>query len=246
MKTSIFHFRSVGGLKNDQGFVMVLALMILLIVSLLGSLVLKVSNNELLTSGNLEGSVAGFYLMESLGQLGIEKLIQQNVQGDDCLEAVPERCLVKELHRPEHTTLPWLDEAWSGASSKDVFDLRVFDPAVKEDLSSFPKVAPFPDNWFGGEQHVARIPRSLQGGAEYSLEPPGYVDKEDGGDDLIRYAVQDRGRIGVYSMGANDPVLRDYRIYGLYFVGSGRSLGYSGKFGIELGYRIELATMDIM
>ena len=246
MKRVIHHSIQYLQSEGDGGFVMVLALTILLIVSLLGTLSLRVSNNEVLTSGNLEGSVASFYLLESIGQLGIEKLVQQNVQGDDCLEAIPERCLVKELHHADTTTLPWLDEAWSGDTSKDVFDLRVFDPTVKEDLSTLPKIAPFPDNWFGAGQRVSRVPEVFRVGSEYSLEPPGYLDREDGGDDLIRYALQDQGRIGVYSIGANDPVLREYRIYGLYFVGVGRSQGYPGKYGIELGYRLELATMEIM
>ncbi len=56
---------------NNRGFVMILALMVLLIVSLLGTLSLRVSNTEVLTSGTLEGSVASFYMLESLGQLGI-------------------------------------------------------------------------------------------------------------------------------------------------------------------------------
>ena len=119
-------------------------------------------------------------------------------------------------------------------------------PTLREDHAVFPKIKPFPDNWYGGDQKSARVPVSLQAGSVHSLEPPGYHDREDGGDDLIRYAVQDHGRIGVYSIGAKDPVIREYRVYGLYYVGAGSSRGYPGKFSVELGYRLELAGMEIM
>ena len=163
-------------LQCDHGFVMVLALMVLLIVSLLGSLSLKVSNTEVITSGNHEGLVASFYMLESLGQLGIKQLVKQNEGGDDCIEAIPERCLVKNLYHADTTALPWLDEVWSENTTKDVFDLRVLDPTVREDLSAHPKIRPFPDNWYGGSQKVARLPESLQAGSAISLEPPGYQD----------------------------------------------------------------------
>ena len=225
---------------------MVLALMVLLIVSLLGSLSLKVSNTEVLTSGALEGSVASFYILESLGQVGINKLIQQNVNGDDCIEAAPKRCLVKELYHADTTFLPWLDTVWANNPARDVFDLRVMDPTVRDDFSAFPKIAPFPANWHGGSQKTARVPDPLKAGSQYSLEPPGYHDIDEGGEDLIRYAVQDHGRIGVYSIGLGDPVIREYRIYGLYYVGTDRTRGYPGKYALELGYRLELAEMEIM
>ena len=225
---------------------MILALMVLLVVSLLGSLSLRVSNTEVITSGSLEGSVASFYVLESLGQLGIEKLVQQNVNGDDCIEPVPEHCLVKELHHADISTLPWLDEVWSKDTSKNLFDLRVMDPGKKEDLSVFPKIVPFPDNWFGLDQKTVRVPESLQSNSVNSLEPPGYHDMGKGGGDLIRYAVQDHGRIGVYSVGADDPVIREYRVYGLYYVGAGSARGYPGKYAIEVGYRLELVDMEII
>ena len=231
---------------SNRGFVMVLALMVLLILSLLGSLSLKVSNTEVLTSGTVEGSVASFYVLESLGQLGIQKLVRQNVTGEDCIEATPQQCLVRELYHVDITKLPWLDEIWSGNITKDVFDLGVMDPTLGEDLAVLPKVKPFPDNWYGGDQKSARVPMPLQVGSFHSLEPPGYHDREDGGDDLIRYAVQDHGRIGVYSIGAKDPVIREYRVYGLYYVGAGSSRGYPGKYAVELGYRLELAEMEII
>lgn len=246
MKTmKLNKFSRITGTDN-RGFVMILALMVLLIVVVLGSLSLRISNTEVLTSGTLQGSVASFYMMESLGQLGVQKLVQQNINGDDCIEAEPEHCLVKELYYVDATTLPWLDEAWSGDTSKEVFNLRVFDPTIKEDLSVFPKVVKFPDNWIDGNQKVARVPDALQVGNGYSLEPAGYQDAEDGGKDFIRFAVQDHGRVGIYSIGAGDPILKEYRIYGLYYVDAGRSIGYSGKYGIELGYRLELASMEIL
>jgi hypothetical protein len=110
----------------------------------------------------------------------------------------------------------------------------------------YPKIAPFPDNWFGHDQKTERIPESLQSKSVNSLEPPGYHDMEEGGGDLIRYAVQDQGRIGVYSIGTDDPVIREYRVYGLYYVGADSLRGYPGKFSIELGYRLELADMEII
>ncbi len=225
---------------------MVLALMVLLVVSLMGALSLRVANTEVVTSGSLESSVASFYLLESIGLLGVEELVRQNVSGDDCIEAVPEDCRVKLLHLAQNSVLEWLDQAWSADAARPVYDLGVLDATVSEDDSVFPRIAPFPRNWVGDGQRTARIPEVFRGGGPLSLEPPGYVDVEDGGDDLIRYAVQDRGRIGAYSIGSDDPVIRDYRIYGLYRVGASGGRGYPGTFGIELGYRMELAPMEIL
>ena len=57
---------SIQGL-GDNGFVLILALMVLLVISLLGALSIKISTTEVITSGNLEGSVASFYMLESIG-----------------------------------------------------------------------------------------------------------------------------------------------------------------------------------
>ena len=246
MKISSLNIFSRKNSYDNRGFVMVMALMVLLIVSLLGSVSLKVSNTEVLTSGTFEGSVASLYVLESLGQLGLTKLVQQNVTGDDCIEPVPKRCLVKQLYHAGTSSLPWLDEARSADPIKEVFDLRTMNPLTKEDLSVFPKIKPFPDNWYGSNQKTVRVPAMLRVGSEHSLEPPGYLDMEDGGEDLIRYAVQDQGRIGVYSIGADDPVIKEYRVFGLYFVGPNSMRGYPGKYGLELGYRLELAGMEVM
>lgn len=230
---------------GDQGFIMVLALMVLLVMSLLGVTSLRLSNSEVITSGSLEGSVASFYLLEGIGQLGIAQLVRQNVAGNDCIEAVPEECRVKQLYQPDTSTLPWLDEIWS-EKDRDVYDLRVLDTAASEDDSIFPKILSFPYNWTTEGQRVVRVPDAFRGGGPVSLEPSGYVDVDDGGTDLIRFAVRDQGRRGVYSIGSNNPVIRDYRIFGLYHFGSGGVGGYSGTFGIELGYRLQLAKMEIL
>lgn len=230
---------------GDQGFIMVLALMVLLVMSLLGVTSLRLSNSEVITSGSLEGSVASFYLLEGIGQLGIAQLVRQNVAGDDCIEAVPEECRVKQLYRPDISTLPWLDEIWSDKARK-VYDLCVLDAAASEDDSVFPKILPFPENWSAEGQRVVRVQEAFRAGGPSSLEPSGYFDLADGGSDLIRFAVRDQGRRGVYSIGSNDSVIREYRIYGLYHVGSGSAVGYSGTFGIELGYRLQLAKMEIL
>lgn len=230
---------------GNQGFIMVLTLMVLLVMSLLGVTSLNISNSEVITSGSLEGSVASFYLLEGIGQLGIEKLVRQNVGGDDCIDAVPEKCRVKELYHSDTSTLPWLDAIWSD-NGRDVYDLRVLYSVAAEDDSVFPKIMAFPENWTAEGQHVARVQEAFWAGGPLSLEPSGYFDMKDGGSDLIRFAVRDQGRRGVYSIGSNDSVIRDYRIYGLYHVGSGSAVGYSGTFGIELGYRLELAKMEIL
>jgi len=236
----------IGSVKNSRGFVMVLALMVLLVVSLMGALSLRVANSEVTTSGSLESSVASFYLLESIAQLGIQQLVRQNRSGADCIEPVPERCLVKALHQADNSRLDWLDASWPKDGTKPVYDLSILDATLAEDMSLFPKLKPFPHNWVGDQQRTARLPESLRLGGEHSLEPPGYVDVEDGGDDLIRYAVQDQGRVGIYSIGSDDQVLRDYRIYALYYVGAAGGHGYPGTYGIELGYRLELADIEVL
>jgi len=234
-----------GKATRENGFVLVLALMVLVILSLLGSLSLRIANTEVITAGSVEGSLASFYLLEAVALTGATFLEQQNTVGDDCIEARPERCLVKELHLVENSSLEWLDEAFSGDTDKPVFDLTVLDPTVADDDSAVPRRRKFPDNWVGSNQRSSRLPESLRSSGS-GLEPAGYVDMEEGGDDLIRFAVQDHGRIGAYSIGADDPVIRQYRIYGLYYVGADGSAGYPGKFGVEMGYRMELKPMEIM
>ena len=126
-------------------------------------------------------------------------------------------------------------------------DVRPFTNAsAEEDDSVFPSITAFPGNWLADSQRTARVPEILQAGNANSIEPPGYVDIEDGGDDLIRFAVRDHGRRGVYSIGSDDSEIRDYYIHGLYHVGASRAVGYSGTFGIELGYRLELAQMEVL
>jgi hypothetical protein len=127
-----------------------------------------------------------------------------------------------------------------------VFNLRINDPAVENDDSVVPRIRTFPDNWYGADQHVLRVPEALRAGNRNGLEPPGYFDRDDGGDDLIRFAVHDAGRIGAYSIGAGDPVFKNYRAYGLYHVVNDRASGYQGLFGVEMGYRMELARMEIL
>ena len=99
----------------------------------------------------------------------------------------------------------------------------------------------FPQEPLSMKAHWPQSPLSV-----YSLEPMGYHDMEEGGEDLIRYAVHDHGRRGVYSVDAENPLIKEYRIYGLYYVGAGRSMGYPGKYAVELGYRMELMNMEVM
>ena len=47
-------------------------------------------------------------------------------------------------------------------------------------------------------------------------------------------------------MGAEDPVIKRYMIYGLYHVINPRASGYQGQFGVEMGYRMELAKMEVL
>ena len=224
---------------------LVLALVLLALFTLLGVLSLQIATTEVLSAGNKESSLASFYLMEGIAGLGIVHLERQNSAGE-CGEAHSENCPVKELYQVESTSLSWLDESFSGDAAKDVFDLSINDGAVENDDSVVPRIRTFPENWHGADQHVARVPEALRAGTRHGLEPPGYLDREDGGDDLIRFAVQDTGRIGAYSIGADYPVFKNYKVYGLYHVVNDRASGYQGLFGVEMGYRMELARMEVL
>lgn len=234
------------GNGHQGGFVLVLALMLLAIFTLLGTLSLQIANTEVVTAGNKESSLASFYLMEGAAALGIAHLEHQNGAGDDCAEELSENCPVKELYQVESTTLKWLDESFSGDTGKPVFDLSLSDTAIENDDSVVPRIRKFPDNWYGAGQHVSRVPEILRVGNPNGLEPSGYVDRDEGGDDLIRFAVQDTGRIGSYSIGADDPVFRNYKVYGLYYVVNTHASGYQGQFGVETGYRMELVEMEVL
>ena len=233
-------------IESEGGFVLVLALMLLAIFTLLGTLSLQIANTEILTAGNKESSLASFYLMEGVAGLGIAHLENQNAAGDECAEETNEDCPVKELYQVETTSLAWLDESYSGDSAIPVFDLSINEAAIENDDSVMPRIRKFPENWHGAGQHVVRVPEALRVENRTGLEPPGYVDKEDGGDDLIRFAVQDTGRIGAYSIGADDPVYKNYKVYGLYHVINDGASGYQGLFGVEMGYRMELARMEVL
>ena len=237
---------SVAMKSSQSGFVLVLALLVMVILSLLGTLSLRIANTEVITAGGTEGSIASFYMLEAVALTGVAHLEHQNVSGEDCLEAHPQYCRVKELFNVETTDLDWLDELYTGDVTKPVFDLTVLDPSIKDDDTKLPRLRKFPDNWYGEGQRSSRLPASLQSDSDGNLEPIGYVDREDGGDDLIRFAVQDNGRIGAYSIGSDDSIIKNYKIYGLYYVGADGSRGYPGKFSVEMGYRMELVNMEVM
>ena len=239
---SMLNFR----IGSESGFVLVLALMLLAIFTLLGVLSLQIATTEVLTAGNKESSLASFYLMEGVAGLGIAHLERQNRAGDECGDETSQTCPVKELHQVESTSLVWLDESFSGDATKDVFELGLNEEGIESDDSVVPRIRKFPDNWYGANQHVSRVPKALRVNNRHGLEPPGYMDREDGGDDLIRFAVQDTGRIGAYSIGADDPVFKNYKVYGLYHVVNDRASSYQGLFGVEMGYRMELARMEVL
>ena len=227
--------------SNEKGVVLVMALVVLVILTLLGTLSTQIANNEVMTSGNQEGYLVTFYMIEGVGIEGISRLEFQNNTGNDCSATIPIDCRVKELYNPDTTALPWLDETFSGTSAT-AYDLTV---TGSTNLPSGPMPIPlaYPNNWLNAK--TSAVVNTLQQPNVFALEPSGY-DEAAPASDLIRYAVQDNGRTGSYSIGSSDPEIHGYKIYGLYDVNRGAGKTFPGRSVVEMGYRMELETMDIL
>jgi hypothetical protein len=206
-------------LHNERGVVLVMSMLLLVILSLLGALSLRIANNEVLTAGNSEESIMKFYMLEGVGLEGVARLEYQN-DGSTC-----PGCRVEKLYNVKDLAdedVKWLDEVYSGTATAS--DLTII------------------DNW-ASPTRASAVAESLSVDEQYSLEPLGY---DEGSGDRVRYAVQDNGRTGIYSIGSSDPVIRGYEIYGLYDVKRGSGKAFTGKGIVEMGYRMELEEMDVL
>lgn len=226
--------------NNERGVVLVMSLLLLVVLTLLGALSLQIANNEILTAGNTEESQMKFYMLEGVGVEGVARLEYQNTSGGDCGSAIPVDCRVKELHNVETTALPWLDEVYSGGSLT-AYDLTI----TGNNLTAGPMPIPaaYPNNWFSAKTSPVAVP--LRAGNSNALEPNGYNEAAPSLD-LIRYAVQDNGRTGIFSIGSSDPEIHGYKIYGLYDVNRGSGKAFTGRSVVEMGYRMELENMDVL
>ncbi len=130
--------------RDEGGFVLVLALMVMMILTLLGTLSLQIANTEIMTAANTEASLASFYVLEGVAAAGVSSLENQNVGGDDCRDSEPSQCLVKALYEVEDSDLDWLDAAYLDDTSRPVFDLTVLDSAADENDSVVPPIRGFP------------------------------------------------------------------------------------------------------
>jgi Tfp pilus assembly protein PilX len=216
LKTNSF----VRPLHNERGVVLVMSMLLLVILSLLGALSLRIANNEVLTAGNSEESIMKFYMLEGVGLEGVARLEYQN-DGSAC-----PGCRVEKLYNVKDLAvgdLVWLDEVYSVTTTAP--DLTII------------------DNWASASTKALGVADGLSVGNQYSLEPLGY-DESLG--DRVRYALQDNGRTGIYSIGSSDPVIRGYEIYGLYDVKRGSGKAFTGKGIVEMGYRMELEEMDVL
>jgi hypothetical protein len=229
--------------NNEGGFVLVFALIILVVLTLMGAFSTQIANNEIMTAGNQQGYLTTFYMFEGVGLEGVAYLEYQNKTGNDCGASFPTECLVKELYNVETTNLGWLDEVFSGNTSKATYDLTVTDTGATADNTVMPRVAPYPNNWTNGGVKVQRIDTPLRTGNALALEPTGY---NEGDGDLVRFAVQDNGRTGIYSIGSSDPDIRGYKLYGLYDVKRGSGKTFPGRSVMEMGYRMELEVMQVL
>lgn len=226
-------------LNNERGVVIVISLLILVILSLLGALSLRIANNEVMTAGNQESYLTTFYMLEGVAVEGISRLEYQN-NGEDCATAGGE-CRVKELHNIETAALTWLDEVYSG-TSLTAYDLTITG-STNLPLGPMPIPLAYPGNWLNAKS--SRIAAPLIVGNANALEPIGYNEAAPSSD-LIRFAVQDNGLTGIYSIGSDDPIVHGYKLYGLYEVNRGAGKGFTGRDVVEMGYRMELENMDVL
>jgi hypothetical protein len=243
MKTSKTTHVILQPVNNEGGFVLVFALIILVVLTLMGVFSTQIANNEIMTAGNQQGYLTTFYMFEGVGLEGVAYLEYQNKTGNDCDLTSPTECRVKELYDVETTTLGWLDEVFSGTTSKNTYDLTVTNTGAAVDDTDLPRVAPYPTNWTTAGAKVQRVDIPLRTGAALALEPTGYTEATG---DLVRFAVQDNGRTGIYSIGSSDPEIRGYKLYGLYDVKRGSGKALPGRSVMEMGYRMELEVMQVL
>ncbi len=96
----------------------------------------------------------------------------------------------------------------------------------KRRFSVFPKVVQFPANWIDGNQKVARIPDTLQVGKDTAWNPPATKIRKTVGRTSFVMRSRITDVVGIYSIGADDPVLREYRSMVSIIVDAGRARGY--------------------
>ena len=108
MKTDSFKNFTRGPIANEQGMVLVIALMIMVILSLLASFATTVSNTERFIASNDEIYLHNFYTAEAVC-----------VEAGANIEAMPNSNLKDSTTWGSGNTYPWLESAMPGSPDPD-------------------------------------------------------------------------------------------------------------------------------
>ena len=179
----------INGAEKEKGFVLVMALCFLVIMSLLGIFATQISNIELQTSTNNEKFQTSFTLGEAVTVESVAILRQEPINN-------------LKIHTPDLTGLPY--QNW--LSQHQYFEGN-FDNTKPDFILG---------DWTTGVEAGASTPTAMndpldQGG----IQPPGFTV----GTDLLHFAVQDTGRSSVSDISEGSLEIRNYYLYGNYNVG---------------------------
>lgn len=206
-------------LKNEQGFILILALLMMLTLSLTGAAAMMMRNTEQFIVTNTEISQNNFYAAEAVT---MEAIVALKILADD--DDKKEVLLIPD---EEHTDYRWL---------------AVIDPAEEDwppfDLSDTTL-------WYQGNPDIR--PRETELDEEDNgIMPKGYASNGTTDGDRIWYAVMrgtvnsdfnDRDNCGGSELSDPSKVEKCFTVFGMYDVKPGQGKAYPGQRMLMVGYR---------
>lgn len=214
-KTHCFRNTLREPLQGEQGMVLVIALMIMVILSLLASFATTVSNTERLIATNDEIFINNFYAAEAVC-----------IEAGANLEAIPNTNLQTSATWGTGNTYPWLESAKSPADpNPDIADPdgNGADPGTN---------LAYQNRWpYAAAPSVTPANTALNA-APNDIVPPGSAPP-----DRIQYAAQDLGVAAGGSVTVGQPQTHAYALYGMYDVNRGAGKTYHGKLIVSMGYK---------
>lgn len=204
---------------NEQGFILVMALLMLVVLSLMGTAAMTVRNTEVSIATNAEIIQHNFYALEAV-----------TLEGTAVLEETDDNTL---------RNLDTAPLAWLKPNDPDV--LPPIDPIdlSKRATWSSPQITP-QDTSINKTKFPE--PADPENPNRFSIEPPGYSNPPD----HIQYAAV-QGNLhsdaNQYDLCAgsdqSDPTKQEkcYSVFGMYDVRSGSGKAYSGRRMLMVGYK---------
>lgn len=207
--------------RNEQGFVLIMALLMLVVLSIMSAAALSVRNTEVSIASNGEIIQHNFYALEAV-----------SLEGTAAIEATNNASLISynDVDWSVPTELSWLQRNDPDQPVANLIDLS------KGVTWSGDKITP--------QKTSLGLPESADPADpdQFSIVPPGY----DGSQDRIQYAAVLGNLYSSTNQYAickgsdlSDPGKQEncYNVFGLYDVKSGPGKAYSGYRMLMVGYK---------